>query len=201
MDKPIIGIDIDDVLANSAKGFVEWSNKRFGTSLAPSDYDEHFAKLWQIDNEETHIRTEELHKTGVLLGYESIDLAYGVLKKLSQKYKLVIVTSRRTQGRQDTLAWINKFYPGIFDANDINFAGIWDKIEDSSLHRTKSDLCKKLGVDYLIDDQLKHCLSAADFNIKALLFGNYSWNQCDNLPVAVTRVANWAEVEKYFAKI
>jgi Holliday junction DNA helicase RuvA len=35
--KPIIAIDIDDVLAENARGFVEWSNKRFGTSLTTDD--------------------------------------------------------------------------------------------------------------------------------------------------------------------
>jgi hypothetical protein len=49
-----------------------------------------------------------------------------------------------------------------------------------------------------IDDQPKHCVAAADIGIKALLFGEYSWNRTDTLPVGVARVKDWVAVLQYF---
>ncbi|MBC7869007.1 hypothetical protein H7X69_02425 [Candidatus Saccharibacteria bacterium] len=36
--KPTIAIDIDNVLAYNAKGFVEFSNQRWGTTLEVDDW-------------------------------------------------------------------------------------------------------------------------------------------------------------------
>jgi hypothetical protein len=30
------------------------------------------------------------------------------------------------------------------------------------------------------------------------LFGDYTWNQADDLPNGITRVKDWAAVEEYF---
>ena len=53
----------------------------------------------------------------------------------------------------------------------------------------------------MIDDQPKHCLSAAECGVEALLFGNYRWNQLADLPDRVTRVQDWEEVERYFGGV
>lgn len=48
-DKRTIGIDVDDVLSQSAVGFVAYSNQRWLTNLTPDDYDEHWAEMWKIE--------------------------------------------------------------------------------------------------------------------------------------------------------
>ena len=49
MTKKVIAVDIDDVLAESARNLVEYSNKSWGTNITVDDYDEDWAKLWQVD--------------------------------------------------------------------------------------------------------------------------------------------------------
>ena len=66
------------------------------------------------------------------------------------------------------------------------------------MHRTKAELCQKLGVDCLIDDQLKHCIGVAELGMEAILFGDYGWNQSEALPTGVRRVVSWKGVEEYF---
>lgn len=193
-----IAIDIDDVLADNAGGFVEFSNQRWGTNLAPDQYDEHWAKIWQVDNEETERRANIFHESGVLKAYHRDDSALSVLRRLSHDFRLIVITSRRLQTKGDTVAWIHQHYPGIFTDETIHFAGIWDKVNDQSIALTKASLVDALGVDYLIDDQLKHCLAVAAAGKRALLFGNYTWNQTADLPSGMTRVANWRAVEEYF---
>ena len=196
--KQIIGVDIDDVLAANAEGFINFSNQRWGTRLRPEDYTEHWAKLWQVDIEEVERRAGELHDSGVIAAYRHNDAALPVLQALKADYTLLAMTSRRISIEQLTRQWIDTHYKGIFD--DVKFAGIFDVPVNAEIHTlTKSDLFSQHKVDYVIDDQLKHCMAAADLGIDALLFGNYTWNQTDQaLSGKVARVSDWQAVLEYF---
>jgi len=109
------------------------------------------------------------------------------------------VTARRSHTRDDTFAWIHQHYEGLFSDETIHYAGIWDNgMSLSGLAVTKADIITRLGADYLIDDQFKHCEGVALTGRTALLFGNYKWNQAGVLPSGVARVSDWAEIEKYF---
>ncbi len=199
MKRPIIAIDIDDVLSHNAAGFTAFSNATWGTTLTPEDYHEHYAELWGIDMVESNERILRYHREGVLGTYKHVDTALPVLKRLSKDYELRIVTSRRETTRPVTLAWIHEYFAGIFTDEKVHFAGIWDKgITTERLATTKASVIAELGADYLIDDQLKHCQGVAETGRRALLFGNYTWNKTDTLPSGVVRVDDWAAVEKYF---
>ncbi|MDB5163342.1 MAG: hypothetical protein JWO54_598 [Candidatus Saccharibacteria bacterium] len=194
-----IAIDIDDVLADNATGFVNFSNKTWGTTLQPEDYHEHWMELWNVDLVEAERRAIILTNASIFKNYTHDEAALPVLKRLSADYDLCIVTSRREHTRDDTLAWIHQHYEGLFNDETIHYAGIWDKgITLSGLSLTKADVIAQLDADYLIDDQLKHCEGVAQTGRKALLFGNYKWNQVDELPSGVTRVNDWAAVEEHF---
>src|SRR3546814_18720926 len=88
----------------------------------------------------------------------------------------------------DTMEWIEKHYGGVF--SDVHFAGFWDKIDQNSVHLTKAELCTKVGAEYLIDDQVKHCKAVAEAGMKGLLFGKYSWNTLDEMNLNITREAD-----------
>jgi uncharacterized HAD superfamily protein len=198
MNKPIIAVDIDDVIAANAQGFVDWSNSRYGTSLSVDDYDDRWALVWRVEHDEAERRALEYHASGHISTYNQIDGAYPVLKKLSESYKLILITARRISINQLTRDWINKYYPNIFE--DIIFAGFFDAPTPESLKMTKAETAKQHLADYLIDDQLKHCLAASEVGITALLFGNYSWNQNEELPNNVIRISDWPSILDYFEK-
>jgi len=110
-----------------------------------------------------------------------------------------VVTSRRREASKDTIDWIKRHFGDVFE--EIHFAGIWDNLDGNVLEKLKLDkteICKQIGADYLIDDQPKHCIAAADAGIKALLFGDYKWNRNTKLKTGMTRVNNWQEVLEYF---
>jgi uncharacterized HAD superfamily protein len=195
---PIIAVDIDDVLAGHAEAFVNFSNERWGTHLTVEDYDEHWAEMWQVDHAEAEARAQTYFTSGITSEYHHDNEALPALTLLSREYQLEIITSRRIQLEKETRAWIANRYPGVF--TEIHFAGIWENADGNAHTRTKADLCQTLGVSYLIDDQLKHCIAAAECGTTGLLFGNYTWNQSDALPENVIRVKDWAEVQEYFSK-
>jgi uncharacterized HAD superfamily protein len=200
MQKEIIAIDVDDVLAANAEGFVNFSNRRWGTNLTVEDYDERWTKVWRVDEAEVWRRSDEMHATGVFGEYRHFTDAEEILCRLSEQYKLIVVTSRRTVIQKETMAWLDKHFGGIFD--DVVFSGAYDRSDTTDLSErfeiTKTDTLVRIGAKYLIDDQLKHCYGAAESNVQAILFGNYSWNQADHLPANVTRCVDWQQVAKFF---
>lgn len=197
MPKPIIAIDIDDVLADYAAGFVAFSNQRWGTNLTVDDYDEHWGDVWKVDLEEIQRRATTIHDERLVKDLMHKSEAVPVLERLSKRFDLVIVTSRRIQNKDDTLAWLRLHYPMI-STEAVTFSGFFDTIKEGSIHQTKGSIISSLGARYMIDDQLKHCLSAAERGVEALLFGDYGWNQANELPAGVTRVRDWASVGEFF---
>ena len=190
-----IAVDVDDVLAENAAGVVAFSNQRWGTNLTVDDYDEHWAKMWQVDNAEVERRTAEIVSTSLSAGYGHIGGALEVLERLAQHHHLMIATSRCLQVKGDTIAWIDEHFPGIFASTAVYFSGIWDELTNDSHRATKAELMTQINADVLIDDQLKHCQAVAAHGRNALLFGDYAWNQAATLPAGVVRCANWYEVE------
>jgi 5'(3')-deoxyribonucleotidase len=196
--KQIIAVDVDDVIAANAIGFVAYSNKKYGTNLTVDDYQEHWGEVWKTDYEEAERRAVEYHESGHIATYGVIEGAYDVLKELKERFTLVVLTTRRNAINQLTKDWINKYYPDIFDK--VTFSGFFDSPTEKSIQMTKGDLAKSIGANYLIDDQSKHVLSAAEKGMKGLLFGDYAWNSIEKLPSDIIRVTNWEEVRKYFAE-
>lgn len=196
MGKKTIAVDLDDVLAENAEGFVKFSNERWHTNLRPEDFHEDLERLWGVDHDTVLARMLEYSQAEIVREYGHFAEALPVLKDLKQTYLLLLVTSRRKALIKPTSDWVEKYLPNIFSG--IYHAGFFDNPIRQSHTLTKADILMELGANYLIDDQLKHCIAAAEAGIPALLFGEYAWNQTDTLPVGVTRVKDWLTVEEYF---
>lgn len=198
MAKPIIAVDLDDVLASSAQSLVDFSNERWGTNLTVEDYNEDWSKMWQVDRKTEEERAVIVHGSGWAQSMPPHDAALEVLRRLKNRYELVIATSRVIKVHKETLAWLDRHYKGVFEA--VHTSGIYDAdITDDTHRATKAQLIAEIGADYLIDDQLKHCLAVAEAGMEVVLFGDYAWNWYDGkLPRRVTRCADWAAVEAYF---
>lgn len=197
MTKPIIAIDVDEVLADYASEFVLMSNKHWGTNFKPEDYHEDWLTLWGVDMNEAVARGQVMLEDRMHERLKHDDEAVTALNKLAERFTLKILTARNLKAKDITLEWLGRHYP-MFAPEDVNFAGIWDNPRPDAASLTKGDVAKSLGVDYIIDDQLKHVLAADERGIKALLFGDYTWNKSDSLPASITRVHNWKAVLEFF---
>lgn len=192
-----IAVDIDDVLAANAEGFVQYSNKKWGTHLKPDDYTEHWAQMWQIDLEEVERRRDIIVADKVFIKHRAFEEPKNVLKKLAKDYKLVVVSSRGPRVQADTIEWVEQNFEGIFSG--VHFAKIYDRpISLKQLKMTKKEICQEIGADYLIDDQPKHCFAVAKAGIVAILFGTYKWTEVKRLPKNVVRARTWQDVWEYF---
>ncbi len=109
-----------------------------------------------------------------------------VLNKLKINNEIIIVTARNEKlsksfqnMRKATLEWLEK--------NNIYY----DKYYDDVYKEGKVQVCKKEGIDIIIDDDINNYLAFKDSGIKTLLFddkGKY-------LDI-VERVGSWREVEE-----
>lgn len=192
---PILAIDADDVLADNAAGFVEFSNRTWDTKLTVADYSEDWASMWGVDVEEVEVRSKIFHASDAVLQYNPDPDALPVLTRLRDRYDLRVVTSRRRELQAHTGLWIATHFPGIF--SNIHYSGIFDDFDHVSHLLTKGDIYEELPAAYAIDDQLKHCFAALERRIPAVLFGNHPWNQTEVLPGGIERCVNWKEVEEY----
>lgn len=200
MDKPIIAVDIDDVLADSTESVRNVVNDLLGVALEPQhyhvsgEYEHYHKKIWELNSVPV---TQEQHET--LREQMRIDQshvpsmqhAYEVLKRLKKQYGFIIVTARPMDRHDATHRWIDAKYPGIFDA--IFFA---DGLEGEE-HRNKGQICRDAGASWLIDDHIAHAQDALDEGLTAIVFGEYGWHY-KGLPDNVVACKNWNEVARYF---
>jgi len=201
--KPIIVVDIDDVLGDYMAMVVDYGNARYGMNLTHDDGSENWGEMFGVSQEEWLNGFEDFCAETEWYKHEkSIKNAREVLEKLRERFQLVVVTSRGISLKQDTLEWLEKNYGGVVD--EVIFAGIFDGAErrDKDLHvlarLTKADKLQEIGASYFIDDQPKHVNAAAECGIKSLLFGDYGWNRDAEIVDGVTRVADWEGVADYF---
>lgn len=202
--KPVIAIDIDDVLAQSSQAFVDFSNRRWGTQLSLEQYSEDWATMWGLDRDSPeHIRivrergSEALVATIPVMG--RIDGAYEVLKRLKTKARLIVVTSRKEALKPETIHWLNTYYPDIFHQGTVYFTGFYERLATGSWALHKGDMLRELGAQYLIDDQVKHCNGAVSCGVRALLFGSYAHHtQSDPVHESVVPVRDWRAVGEFF---
>jgi uncharacterized HAD superfamily protein len=193
MAETVIGVDLDDVIALHAEGFVNHSNETWGTRLTVDDYGDDWQSLWQVDEDTLEVRKRHFfeHAVPKLL---PVPEAQDGLERLAKHGDLVIVTARRESIRPITETWLDQHFPGVF--RDMMFSGYFDHLGRKH-NRTKLELCQEVGASWLIDDMPQHCRAVAEGGIQALLFGNHRWNREEiDLSVGVTRAINWLRVNE-----
>jgi 5'(3')-deoxyribonucleotidase len=189
-DQQIVAIDMDDVVVESAPAIINYVNQKYGAKATLDNFYSRDPSIWGAPDAGTAIkRVNSFIETKDFLNLPPVQEALHAIRNIKKEYKLYIVTGRPDFVELATRKWLEKYLPDVFE--DVVFTNYFDAVKV----RTKGDICKELGVTILIDDHLDHCLSAQSKGIKALLFGNYPWNQADTLPDGIHRVKHWPDVE------
>lgn len=186
-----IGIDMDDVLVNFVDALIRYSNETFGTQLKREQvWNFSFQEIWGGTLEERIERVNRFFETPYFENIQIIEGAVEATSLLASYGDLFNITSRPLFVKEKTERLVNKFFKDKFKGI-YHSSNHYSKAENSG--KTKVQLCKELGVSVLIDDSLDYCLQCAREGIRALLFGDYPWNQNGQLPKGVVRVKNWKE--------
>ncbi len=190
--RPIIAVDMDDVLAHHVEAFIGWSNTKYGTTFTLEDYNDHWSQLWSIDHEESEKRAVLFHQERQHRLFQPRKDALEVLHYLKKHYDLVIITARRRETINDSHEWLETHFPDIF--KDVRFVPIWEDDRNA----TKLAICKEIGATYLIDDMVRHINLAAEGGVTALWFGDYKWNQNEKAVSGVVKAKDWQAVRDFF---
>ena len=89
--------------------------------------------------------------------------------------------------KSEIVSIINKHFPDLF--KEIYFINYF---HGAGKKRTKSEVCKELGIEIFIDDSLYHANDISSIGTPVLLL-NTPWNQGEVKP-PITRVYSWKEI-------
>jgi len=175
-NKPIVAVDIDEVLAYFIPTLAVFHNDVYG----PKDYltsesfiSYEFHNVWGGSKEECSIKMEQFFQSKYFYNdIKPIDNAYDILLQLKDIFELHIVTARQHKVSDTTINWINQYYPNIF--TNIHFGNHYST---TGISKSKAQLCKEINAIMLIDDSPAYAINCAENDIPVILFGDYSWNR------------------------
>ncbi|MDO8265780.1 MAG: hypothetical protein Q7T41_02445 [Candidatus Saccharibacteria bacterium] len=200
--KQIIAIDIDDVVSYTIGAIIESINERSDANINDDHfkypgpywgyYEELFKRLGMegVLTYDNVIADVEINSQGIT----PIEGARKAIKKLSETYVIYFITARDKSREKVTKKWIEKNF-GV-EEKYVHIIG--NKFSDEVEGRvpSKGEICKQIGAKWLIDDNPEHCLSAIDYGVDVVLFGEYGWHH--GAPEHLTRCRNWQEVLDFF---
>lgn len=171
----IIGIDMDDVLVEYVKSFLEFYNERNKTNLS---YEEFINISSSVDKNNSFFRSDYFRKMELCKGTAK------AIKMLAEKNSLFIVTSRQIEWKDATEKFVEENFPGCFKG--IFFAGDIHK----GFGKKKAEIYD--GMDVIIEDNRGHALECAKTGIKVFLFEK-PWNK-DVEHENIIKVKNWEDI-------
>ncbi len=218
--KPVVAVDLDEVLGGFLPALTLWHNRVYGTAFSLSDYRSYsYHELWGGTNAATVAKVHTFFDSDEFKsGVAPIPGAAETLRPLLPLCTFVVATSRQHVIAQATADWIEEHFAGIFDA--IKMGNHYDlKSPDPDapgdaaagvVKRSKPDMCRDMGACALIDDSAKYaaqCGGTMGEGFLTVLFGQYGWNTGPHVPQVadgtlprleaagrVQRAHSWSEV-------
>lgn len=198
-----IAFDLDDVIVNTAQPTVD-AYKRvygefdsYGNQIGLSACYTNDPALWGLDD----MAEASRRIYGLYLSEKSVydaapsAEAKAVIGRLADQHTLYVITGRSASMQAITDTLINSHFKGIF--RDV----VLTNHHLGTL--SKSEVCKQLGIQVLVDDLPHHIVRAVEDVplLEAIQFGAYPWSG-DSLPIArVIRASSWTEVEAAIERI
>lgn len=199
MNKTIVALDIDDVLAGFTDSVRLRVNELTGLEIAEeayrirADYWGYYERVWEshpLTKDQSIVpliaeMAEDHRRVPLLAGAE-----FG-LRQLAQQFQLVFITARPEIMQASTVEWLKHHFSDV--PADVHFTN-HTKSDEPTV--TKGEICKRLGARYLIDDNVEHCVSAIANGVIPVLFGEYGWQH--TFPEGIVRCKDWPAVVEYF---
>lgn len=190
--RPVIAVDIDDVLFPFVPGIASYHNHLKGTTLSPEDFHSYnFMEVWGGSEVEANDIVEGFMAAGNL-HLRPVEGAKEALTQLSRDYHIVLVTARNQVFESVTVTWLREHLPDLFQ--HVVFAG---NQYDGRPHQTKGVICNGLNAQLLIDDHPRNIASAVECGVDGVLFGRQAWTVLDAPLDSVKVCADWPAVVEY----
>lgn len=182
-----IGVDLDEVIVEFVRGYLRLFNKKYNRNVRFGDISSY--NLWiplGISREEAFELADEYYESEDFDDIKLVEGARDGLMRLAQdpKYQVVIVTSRPVHVREKTQLFFRQNFNGL-DIEVIYSGDIFKK-----QGKTKAEICRELGLDFLIEDRRDYALECAAKGTRVLLLDK-PWNQSGGFHDKMKRVVGW----------
>ena len=138
----VIGIDLDEVLADFINSFLKFYNKKNKTSFRRNKIScYNIWKIWEETQEKIMGDIYDFYKTHYFENIKPVAGAIDGIDILSQKHELKIITSRQNDIKLKTEDWIEKNFPNKF--SKIHFA---NHFAPSGSNIKKLEICFKENI-------------------------------------------------------
>jgi len=191
-----VAVDVDDTIIDTIGSLILFHNNIYGTNFKEEDfYSCWYREVWGGTKEEEIKKLEDFYKSNY---YSEIIPIKGSQKTLisliEEGIEFQAVTGRVYDLIEKTEGYIKKHFPNIFSniyhTNSYGLTGI--KIR-------KSEVCKNINADFIIDDDMNHVVDCTNAGIPVLVF-NKPWNQ-GILPNGAFRMNSWEELPNLINQI
>ncbi len=194
----IIGIDIDEVLAELLEAYLKYHNQKYNTSAQKKDmFSYSFQEVFGGTEEETRQKVYDFFKSEHFQNIKPVKGALRTIKQLAKEHQLCIITARPHIIQKETEQWLAQHFPDCFQ--NITLTNQWHG--SGGKEGLKSEIGKEKQIKIMIDDSLKHALDCASQGIYVLLADfDYPWNKTEKLPENIKRVHSWEEIAEEIEK-
>jgi len=185
-EKLKIGIDIDEVVVEFFKKYLELFNKKFEKNLTFENIVKfNIWNLTDVSREDALKLIEDFYNSEDFFELDLIEGVKDALIKLHKNYEIHFITSRPESVKEKTNLFLKSLFEDIYF--NLHFSeGVFGEF------KTKAQICKELGIKILIEDRRKYAFECAQNGIKVLLLDK-PWNQnCEH--ENIIRVKNWKEI-------
>ena len=192
--KTNIAFDIDGVVINFVDAFLRTAKKVFKLLPNTEFSDIKYYKFWNcldITRDTTYKIVNYVINNPLECSVQPVNYAPEVLTELSKYMNLVFVTARESKSENITKETIYFLLPKI------------EKSKITIIHQKgskKSEILKKLNINYFIDDRTKNVRILNQNGIKAFLF-NSPWNEQTRNTDFFTRINTWKEIKNLIKKL
>jgi uncharacterized HAD superfamily protein len=182
-----IGIDIDDVMADSLPAYLAAFNRRFGLQVPVTEAAwEVFRRYPEIPSTAIGEFFAELYRADFLGSRPLLPGAKEGVEGLHRAgHHLFIVTGRLRQDREITERWMERTGLAAFFHEIVDRDGV-----AAPLHKRRA--AERLRLDALLEDEYAVAVAAAAASVRVLLF-DQPWNQ-GPLPSPAVRIRSWSDV-------
>jgi len=181
----LIGVDIDNVVAEFEAPFRAWINRHAGLSLRRADITRYrFAECCPLSHQEVADLFWDFVRAGHLRRLRLIPHARAALEGLGERAEVCLVTSRPPEELivQDTRYWLEM--KGLGGARLIFAERKWEVTEGFSL---------------FVEDNLEQALGLAQRGVRVLLL-DYPWNRSGQVHPHIQRIGSWLEVVSHHGR-
>jgi uncharacterized HAD superfamily protein len=188
LEKPLIAIDLDDVIFDCNGTLKVILVKEF--SFAGT-----YSEFIKLNPDMVGVAFEFLYGK-YHQGSLSAEGAFEALSSIAAFYKMTVITSRSEAVREQTIKWLESNFPGLF--KEVYFTNSFLAAE-SMVRIEKHEICSNLGIRTIIEDSHEVAVNAASNNMNVLLIDR-PWNQEVPQHPNIYRAKNWKDVYELLLK-